>query len=171
MRPVATAKISSIASPLRVHTPHGYLGATKHVEVRGLEVDMATIWKEISVDAPLERVWPAVRDVGRAHERLFPGVLTSVHLEQGVRDVTFANGMKVREPIVSIDDAHHRVAWTVEGGSLAHHNASLQVIAEGAKSKIVWITDILPDSAAPAIQQIVDGGAAAMRATLSGKLT
>ena len=131
---------------------------------------MATIWKEVPVDAPLDEVWSSVRDVGRAHERLFPGVLTAVRLEQGVRDVTFADGMKVREPIVTIDDAHHRVAWTVEGGPLAHHNASLQVLEDGrGKSKILWITDILPDAAAPSIQAIIDRGAEAMGATLSGK--
>ncbi len=131
---------------------------------------MATIWQEITVDAPAEQVWEAVRDVGRAHERLFPGVLRDARLENGVRTVTFANGQVVREPIVSIDDTLQRVAWTVEGGSLAHHNASLQVLAQGpTQSKILWITDILPDAAEPTIRKIVEGGAAALKATFSRK--
>jgi carbon monoxide dehydrogenase subunit G len=128
---------------------------------------MATIWKEVTVDAAPQDVWPAVRDVGQAHERLFPGVLTATRVEPGVRVVTFADGQVVREPIVTIDEAHQRVAWTVEGGPLTHHNASLQVLAEsGGKSRIVWITDILPDAAAPTIQALIDRGAAAMKDAL-----
>ena len=131
---------------------------------------MATIWKEVTVELPVDEVWAAVRDVGHAHERLFVGVLSAVQFEQGVRTVTFTNGQVFREPIVSIDDAHRRVAWTVDGGSLAHHNASLQVLPAGdGQSTIVWITDILPDAAEPAIRAVIEGGAAAMRAALSRK--
>ncbi len=128
---------------------------------------MATIYREISVDATPDDAWSAVRDVGAYHQRLFPGVLAKTVLEPGVRTVTFVDGMVVREPIVSIDDAHRRVAWTVEGGPLAHHNASIQVLAEpDGRTRVVWITDVLPDAAAPMVEKMVDGGAAAMKKAL-----
>ena len=34
---------------------------------------MASIRKEILIDAPTEHVWAAIRDVGAVHERLAPG--------------------------------------------------------------------------------------------------
>jgi hypothetical protein len=129
---------------------------------------MASILRELTVPAHPDRVWDAVRDVGHAHERLFPGVLTDVQLDGDVRVVTFADGRVVREPIVAIDDHHRRVAWTVAGGPLAHHAASIQVLADpGGGSRVVWITDVLPDAAAPMITAVVAAGAAAMATALT----
>ena len=34
---------------------------------------MASIHREIVIDAPAEKVWDAVRDVGAIHRRLAPG--------------------------------------------------------------------------------------------------
>ena len=43
-----------------------------------------------------------------------------------------------------------RVAWSVVGGRLSHHNASAQVFAEGRRrDRFVWIADFLPDEHAP----------------------
>ena len=64
---------------------------------------MATIRKEICIDARPEIVWDALRDVGALHTRLVPGFVTDVRMEEGARVVTFANGTVAREVIVSID--------------------------------------------------------------------
>ncbi len=128
---------------------------------------MATIYREIAVDAPASEAWDAVRDVGAAHERLTPGVLTDCKLEGGVRTVTFASGFVARERIVSIDNEARRLAYAVMGEPFQHHNASMQVIADGAGAcRIVWITDLSPDAIAPHISGLVDQGAAAMRRAL-----
>lgn len=128
---------------------------------------MASIWKEVIVEAAPERVWNAVRDFGAAHERLFPGILTDVQPQPGGRVVTFADGQTYREPLFVIDETHHRIAWTAEGGPLAHHHASIEVIGDGkGPTRIVWITDVLPDTAAPAVSEMVEGGAAAMKKAL-----
>src|SRR5438093_74994 len=120
---------------------------------------MATITRELTVAAPPDAVWRVIRDVGGAH-RLFAGVVTATRLEPGARVVTFADGREVREPIVAIDDERRRFAWTATGGPLVHHAASLQVQAAGdGLSRIVWITDVLPDAMAPAIEGIVERGA------------
>jgi carbon monoxide dehydrogenase subunit G len=129
---------------------------------------MACIHREIVLATPPGDLWSAVRDVGHPHERLFPGVLSATRMEAdapvpGVRVVTFANGQEVREPIVTIDDARRRVAWTATGGALAHHHASMEVRAEGTGSRLVWTTEVLPDAARPTVEGIVDGGVAALR--------
>lgn len=130
---------------------------------------MATIHRDIEIDAPARDVWDAVRDVGMPHRRLTPGVLTDAHLEGDARVVTFANGLVARELIVSIDDDRRRVAYAATGGRLTHHNASMQVFEAGTqRSRLVWITDLLPDAMAAPISELIELGAAAMQRTLRG---
>jgi len=127
---------------------------------------VASIIREITVEAKPENVWRAVRDVGNAH-RLFAGVLKDCRMGDGERTVTFANGMVLRELILDINDDHRRVAYTAVGGSTTHHNSSLQVFAEeGGRSRIQWVTDFLPNEMAPVIGGLVEAGAAAMKQQL-----
>ncbi len=131
---------------------------------------MAAIYKEILIDAPPEEVWAAVRDVGAVHERLTPGLLTDARLEDGARVVTFANGMVARELIVSLDDGLRRFSYAAVGGRAAHHNASFQVFAEGeGRTRLVWVTDVLPDELSAPIGALVEQGAAVMKRTLEGR--
>jgi hypothetical protein len=128
---------------------------------------MASIRKEIETAAPPERVWDALRDVGALHTRLVPGFVVDTQLKPGERIVTFKNGMVVREPIISIDDRARRVAWAAVGPPLTHYNASAQVFADGGKpTRVVWIADLLPDEAAPAVEGMMDEGMAAMKTAL-----
>ena len=63
---------------------------------------MASIRKELVTSARTsESVWDAIRDVGALHTRLVPGFVVDTRLEPGARVVTFANGMVIKEPIVS----------------------------------------------------------------------
>ena len=123
---------------------------------------MASIRKEIVVTAPVEDVWAAIRDVGAPHKRLAPGFLVDTRLEGDARVVTFANGLVVRERIVDVDDAARRLCWAVVGSPrLTHHNASLQVFAEGGgRSRVVWIADLLPDEIAGDIRGLIEQGGA-----------
>ena len=57
---------------------------------------MASIRKEILINAPAGDVWAAVRDVGAPHERLTPGFVVATRLEDGARVVTFGNGLVAR---------------------------------------------------------------------------
>src|SRR5262245_6286834 len=127
---------------------------------------MATIHEEVRVAAPAERVWDAVRDVGALHTRLVPGFVTKTEMEGESRIVTFANGMIVREPIVSLDDARRRLAWTAAGVRTTHYNAVLQVIDEGDRCLVAWTTDLLPHELAPMVQSMMKQGLATLRATL-----
>jgi hypothetical protein len=88
-------------------------------------------------------------------------------MDGDARIVTFANGLVAREVIVTIDDAARRIAYASVGGRLRHHNASIQVFDEGGgRTRLVWITDLLPDDMVPAIRGLVEQGARIMKQTL-----
>ena len=127
---------------------------------------MASIRREITTLASLDQAWDAIRDVGALHIRLVPGFVVDTKLEPGARIVTFANGMTAKELIVDCDDTARRLVWSAVGGRLSHHNASVQVVADGVGSRIVWIADLLPNEIAPAIASMIDQGMAAMKTTL-----
>jgi carbon monoxide dehydrogenase subunit G len=128
---------------------------------------MATIRKETPLKARAEDVWAVLRDVGAVHLRLAPGFVTDTRLDGEARVVTFANGLVARELIVTVDEAVRRVAYAAVGGRLAHHNASMQVVAEGGAScRLVWIADLLPNDMAGAIGQMMEHGSAVMKETL-----
>ena len=128
---------------------------------------MATIHKEIPVGADPETVWAAVREVGAAHLRLFPDLVTDIRMEEGARTVTFVNGLVLRELIVTVDEASRRIVYASVGGSATHHNASIQVFEEGpGRARVSWITDFLPDALAPTIGGLVEQGSALMKRTL-----
>ena len=108
-----------------------------------------------------------MRDVGALHTRLVVGFVIDCKLDGNVRNVTFANGMKVREVIISIDDERRRVAWLATGGTLTHYNASAQALpAPDGATDVRWIADLLPDEVAPAITAMIEQGLAAMKRTL-----
>ncbi len=127
---------------------------------------MATLHKEAFIDAPPATVWDAARDVGALHTRLVPGFVVDTVVDGDARVVTFANGMVVREPILSLDDARRRLAWTVEGGPATHYNSVLEVRAEGAGTRVLWTTDLLPNEVAQPIGAMQDEGLAAMKRAL-----
>ncbi len=129
---------------------------------------MASIRKEVQVNARPETIWDAVRDVGAVHERLAPGFVVDTRMEEGARVVTFGNGQVARELIVDVDDEARRLAWAVVGSPrLSHHNASLQIFAEGeGRSRIVWVADLLPNEVAGYIQAMIDQGMAVMKQTM-----
>lgn len=128
---------------------------------------MATIRKEVRIEAPAETVWDALRDVGALHTRVAPGFVTDVRMEEGARIVTFGNGMVARELIVSVEDGARRLVWSIVGGRLTHHNGSAQVFAEGPDTwRFVWTTDLLPDALAPSIEAMMAQAMPIIRATL-----
>jgi carbon monoxide dehydrogenase subunit G len=128
---------------------------------------VASIHREVLIDARPDAVWDALRDIGAIHQRLAPGFVTDVRLEEGARVVTFGNGVVARELIVDIDDQARRLVWSVVGGQMTHHNASAQVFADGDDcSRFVWIADLLPHELAPAIAGMIDQGLAVIQQTL-----
>ena len=110
---------------------------------------MASIHKDIPIDAEPEQVWAAVRDFGAVHLRLAPGFVLDARLDGDARIVTFANGTVARELLVDCDDARRRLVYAVISERVKHYNASVQVLADGdARSRLIWIVDLLPNEIA-----------------------
>jgi carbon monoxide dehydrogenase subunit G len=136
---------------------------------------MASVYKEISIDAHPDEVWAALRDFGAVHERLVPGFVVDSRLD-GVdaRIVTFFNGAVAREVLVGADDELRRLAYSVVEGPLGstHHNASAQVFDDdGGGSRFVWITDVLPDMGAGLVDGLMEQGIAVIKQTLESAAT
>jgi carbon monoxide dehydrogenase subunit G len=128
---------------------------------------MASIRKETVIEARPEEIWDAIRDVGAIHRRLAPGFVVDTKMDGDARIVTFGNGLVARELIVDIDQDHRRLAWSVVGGRLTHHNASLQVFPDGeGRSRVVWIADLLPQALGPTIAGMIEQGMGVMKQTL-----
>ena len=125
---------------------------------------MASIHKDIPIDAPAHDVWDAVRDFGAPHTRLVPGFVLDTELDGEARIVSFANGTVARELLVDCDDTRRRLVYAVISERMKQHSASVQVIAEGeASCRLIWIVDLLPHEIAPTIDGQMDPAALAMR--------
>ena len=129
---------------------------------------MASIHKDIPVDARANDVWDAVRDFGAVHQRLGPGFAVDCRLDGNARVVTFHNGTVAREELVNCDEARQRLVYAILGNErVKHYGASVQVVAESdTRSRIVWIVDVLPNEIAPYIEGQMDLAVAAMRRAL-----
>ncbi|MFI0453777.1 SRPBCC family protein [Actinomadura sp. 6N118] len=131
---------------------------------------MATIHKEILVDAAPEVVWEALKDYGALHEKLAVGFVTDARMEGDDRIVTFFTGAVARERLVGIDEEARRIAYSVSESPMGftHHMASAQVFAEGEQARFVWITDCLPHEVAGFVDDFMGRGLLALKKTLEG---
>lgn len=129
---------------------------------------MATIHKEIEINASPQRVWEALSDVGAVHTRLAAGFVVETEMEGNARVVTFANGMVAREDIVAVDDAARRLVWAIIGQRFGHYNGAAQVFDDAGGARLVWTTDLLPDELAPNVDAMMTAGIAAIKDTIEG---
>ena len=131
---------------------------------------MATVQREVFIEAARDIVWDAVRDIGALHTRLVPGFVVDTKLEGGARIVTFGNGMVVREPIVTVDAETFRLVWGAEGGALTHYNAGLQLYSERDGTRVVWTSDLLPHAMAEQVGSMQEQGLSVMKRTLEAAM-
>ncbi len=129
---------------------------------------MATIHKEILIDATPEALWDAVRDVGALHTRLVPGFVTDVVMKPNadppVRVVTFASGVVLEEAIVDVDDAARRLVWAIRAEGVVHHNGALQVSDAGpGRARAVRVADVLPHALAAVYGPLMAEGLRSMK--------
>lgn len=130
---------------------------------------MATVCVETFIDVPAHRVWEAVADVGAVHRRLLPGRVADARMEGDVRILVMPDGAEVRELILAVDHTVRRLAYTVTEGQrlpLTYHHASFQVFEEGERSRLVWLTDVLPHAIADVVRGRVERGIHEIRQTL-----
>ena len=128
---------------------------------------MASIQKDIIIDANPNDVWDALRDFGALHTRLVPGFVTDTRLDGDARIVTFGNGTVAREILVDCDDNKRRLVYAIVSERIKQHSASAQVFDEGdGRTRFIWTADVLPNEIAPYMAAQMDLGLAAMQKSL-----
>lgn len=129
---------------------------------------MATVRKEFQSPRSADEVWAVLRRFEAVHE-LAKGFVTATEMEpSGARLVTFANGMQVREWLVSREDGERRLVYAInDHPKFSHYSAAAQVFEAGDGCRFVWTVDFLPDEMAALQNASMDAGVAAMRAALS----
>lgn len=130
---------------------------------------MASVTKEFFIAASPDRIWDAIRDFHAVHVRVAPGFLTGAQADGDDRILTFFNGAVARERLIGIDEAKRRMAYSIVGGRYAYHHASFQVFPHGSGSRVVWITDLLPDALSEISDTMMDRGSEAMIRTLGAE--
>jgi carbon monoxide dehydrogenase subunit G len=127
---------------------------------------VASIRREVALRADPAKVWAALLDLG-ALPKLAPGVVLNARMEDGVRLVTFANGLQLREWIVDIDPVARRLVMASTGGRIVHLNSSVQIFVEGQQQcRVVWVVDFLPNEISDRVRDIVDREVNAARSVL-----
>ncbi|MFE3258217.1 SRPBCC family protein [Nocardia sp. NPDC059091] len=127
---------------------------------------MASIRHEIAIHASPHHVWEVIRDIGAVHERLLPGRVAGTRIDGAHRFLTFPDGHVIRELIISVDDDTRRLAYSVAEGArprLDYHHACFEVRADADHARLIWTTDLLPDSAAPEVRIRTQYGIAEMK--------
>lgn len=119
---------------------------------------MATINLQTTLKVSPNDLWARVKDVGAISDLL--DVITDSSLDGHVRSCTMANGAQLDETILSIDDEHRRVAYSITTSPfpIEVHASSMQVSDAGrGKSTFQWITDIKPDELADTLAPMLKG--------------
>jgi len=123
---------------------------------------MATVQKEIIINADPADVWEIIANFTHGPVQMAPGLVTDSRLDEpDVRVVTFADGTVVRERLIALDEETRRLAYSVIGDTMrpAHDNASMQVFPHGdGRSRFVWIHDVQPDDLTVPIGSAMDHG-------------
>ena len=71
--------------------------------------DMASVRKEINIEAAPERVWGALTDYHEVHKRVAPGFVVDSKPDGNARLIKFSNGTNAREVLVDRDAKLHRL--------------------------------------------------------------
>ena len=129
---------------------------------------MATVRKEIRIARSADEVWAVLKRFDKVHE-MAKGFVTATKMEgEAVRVVTFANGIEMREHLVTSDDAAMRLVYAIKDSPrFTHYSAAAQILADGDGSRFVWTVDFLPDDMAPMQDAAMSAGTEAMRKALS----
>lgn len=133
---------------------------------------MASVQKSVTIACDAVQAWDAVSDVGKIHTRLAPTIVADTRLKSGgeVRVVTFANGIVLKEQIISNSAELKRLVWSAESEHWHHHNASLQVHSSGpGECTATWTADVLPHAAGAMMEQFLEMGLSAMKAHLESQ--
>lgn len=124
---------------------------------------MSTLYKEVTVALTPDALWNKVSDVGEVSGLL--NVITHSEISGETRTCEMADGGKLTERILDVDQAHKRVAYTITDAPfpVEFHSASMEVLDAGnGKSTLRWVTDLKPDAVADQLNPVFDAEMASL---------
>ncbi|MEO3762959.1 SRPBCC family protein [Streptomyces sp. B8F3] len=130
---------------------------------------MASMIREFAVRADEEAAWAALVDVGAVNKLTFLGPVT---LDGDVRTADMGEYGTTEELIVSVDDEHRRMSYSVRNSpwKFLHHPSVMEILPpeEGAVgSRARWLVDLKPDSLTEEIATGMDGAVESMKQSLA----
>lgn len=119
---------------------------------------MATLRTHLSINRPADDVWSVVSDAG-AISAWFPMVATSE--ATGDRRTCVLDGdVPLEEEIVTNDAVLRRFQYRITGGGVpvSSHLGTIDVIAQGDSSLVVYSTEVTPDEIAGTLGPAIEDG-------------
>jgi carbon monoxide dehydrogenase subunit G len=123
---------------------------------------MASITKSTYLGTGSDEVWEVLRDPGRVNELIT--FLGEVTVDGNTRVCALGDDV-LEELLVDIDDVARRFVYSIRRSpfGFVHHSASMQAIPEGEGTRFVWVTDLLPDEARPAVDEALTAALASIQ--------
>jgi hypothetical protein len=117
---------------------------------------MASILKEIAVNASAAAAWSKVADAGGVDKLV--SMISACRLEGDKRYCTMVDGSEIVEQVIAVDHANRRLSYTITEGPLPFefHCGSMQVHEAGSGARLVWTFDFKPDALADFVRPILD---------------
>ena len=128
---------------------------------------MATIRHHAYIDRSADDVWKLVSDAGAIAD-WFPGIDTA-SVEGNVRRCSMG-GAELTEEIVTSDDQLRRFQYRITGGpmTLDFHLGTVDVLADGDGSLVIYSTDVGPDESKAVIDPAIAAGLDGLKRHLEG---
>ena len=119
---------------------------------------MASVLREFTIETSADKAWGIIGDFEHGPLKLAPSVFVGCSMEpENTRLLTFSDGTKAKEQLISRDDKLRRGVWRWVDGNVIHDNTTMQVFPEGEdRCRVIWVHDVLPDSAAEWLAPTMD---------------
>jgi len=120
---------------------------------------MTTFRFHTSLRQPPDEVWTVLTDVDKIPE-WFPGV-TNATYDGTFRHLQIADGSTLRARVMTHDDDLHRFQYSFVDGfpvPIDFHLGTLDVLAQGEGSLVIYSQEILPEALAPHVGNAVQAG-------------
>lgn len=129
---------------------------------------MATIRHHARIDRSPDEVWKVVSDAGSI-STWFP-LIEQSRAEDGVRYCSLQGGGRLEEEIVTSDDRLRRFQYRIVAGDMPveHHIGTVDVLADGPSSLVVYSTDVAPDEVAEQMDGVLAAGLQGLKTHLEG---
>jgi uncharacterized membrane protein len=125
---------------------------------------MATLRSDARIARPADEVWKVVSDVGGI-SKWFPSIESATVTPSG-RTISLGGGITLNEDVVTNDDALRRFQYKILPGGpvpVEFHLGTVDVLEDGDGSRVVYSTEITPDSLAAILGPSIEAGVAGLK--------